>query len=480
MRKRGSRLHGRSFSQDVLWSVAANFFAMLVMALVSFVLPKSLGPIRYAYWSLYVLYSQYIGYLTLGLSDGLHVRYSGRDYEEMPKALCRFQFFLLLGFHLAADLVFLFVYSLCAPAADFYCLAAAVCIGGLLFVPKAYLLMLLQASRRVRAYSTVTVIERLVLLCGMLVLTAAGVDTFLPYLAADLLGKLLSLFAATAYTRDLFFPRSAAEEQRQSVRERGRKSFAMGMVGMHIVLANFSTVLMNGIIRNFIQYRWGLKQFGYVSLAFTFSNIVMTLILSISVVFFPYLKNLPGEKLGALYTSLGRKLFTALLLLMFCYFPLKWVLQFALPSYGLSIRYLSLLFPMSIFEAKYRLLINNYLKAMREERYLLLSNLFMIALTFVAAYMTTVLFRQMDAAVLLIVVLFALRALAGEAYLARKLTLGWKRDALVQVILSAGFIVLTWYGNGAISFLGYLLLAAGLAAAERIRARGERRAPAEE
>lgn len=49
------------------------------------------------------------------------------------------------------------------------------------------------------------------------------------------------------------------------------------------------------------------------------------------------------------------------------YYPLRCILAWWLPKYADSLIYMSVLFPVCVFESKVTLLINTYLKSMRKE-----------------------------------------------------------------------------------------------------------------
>ena len=73
-------------------------FPYIVLFVLTLIVPRFIDEYQYAYWQTYVLYVGYVGVLHFGLLDGLVLRYSKYDYEELDKARLRSQFATLLIF----------------------------------------------------------------------------------------------------------------------------------------------------------------------------------------------------------------------------------------------------------------------------------------------------------------------------------------------------------------------------------------------
>ena len=96
---------GRKFAANVIMSIAAQIVSLAVSFVLTLVLPRFIDKIQYAYWQTYVLYVGYVGVLHFGLLDGLVLRYSKYDYEELDKARLRSQFATLLIFTSAVTVI---------------------------------------------------------------------------------------------------------------------------------------------------------------------------------------------------------------------------------------------------------------------------------------------------------------------------------------------------------------------------------------
>ena len=88
----------KKFAKNVVYSILAQIISLAVSFVLTLIVPKFIDEYQYSYWQTYVLYVGYVGVLHFGLLDGLVLRYSKYDYEELDKARLRSQFIILLIF----------------------------------------------------------------------------------------------------------------------------------------------------------------------------------------------------------------------------------------------------------------------------------------------------------------------------------------------------------------------------------------------
>jgi len=69
------------------YSLASNLISLIISALIVLVIPRIIGVEDYGYWQLYLFYSSYITFLTLGWNDGIYLRYGGEKYDNLDKKL---------------------------------------------------------------------------------------------------------------------------------------------------------------------------------------------------------------------------------------------------------------------------------------------------------------------------------------------------------------------------------------------------------
>ncbi len=85
----------KSIFHKLYYSVSANFLNLSISIVASFIVPKLLGLEQYGYWQLYLFYVGYTGFFHFGLADGIYLRYGGKYYDELDKAMMHSQYWLL-------------------------------------------------------------------------------------------------------------------------------------------------------------------------------------------------------------------------------------------------------------------------------------------------------------------------------------------------------------------------------------------------
>jgi hypothetical protein len=171
----------------------------------------------------------------------------------------------------------------------------------------------------------------------------------------------------------------------------------------------------------------------------------MVLVNAVGVVVFPTLRRIDPELKPELFLTLRTLYLPAATLLLFLYFPMRELLGLWLPDYADSLRYLGLLFPVFVFEGRMSLLVNSFLKDLREERSMLFINLGGVLLAAILAFATTTWLDNLELAVASIIVLITLRAIVAEVVLWRRLRVRAWGVLLAELGLTTLFICSAWF-----------------------------------
>lgn len=188
-----------------------------------------------------------------------------------------------------------------------------------------------------------------------------------------------------------------------------------------------------------------MATFGKVSLTLGVSNFLMIFINSVSVVFFPIVKKMDEGKRSEVYTVIRNTLTFLLFAGLIGYYPVRYILSMWLPKYADSLVYMSILFPVCVFESKVSLLINTYLKSMREEFLMLKINAVSVAFSLLVTIFTIGIWHNLNAAVCSIVVVYAFRCVLAEYHVTRLLGLNLRRNILEDLLMCTVFVVSGWF-----------------------------------
>lgn len=438
-----------SLIKNMSYTISSNLLSLIVSALVILIVPKLIGVEEYGYWQLYIFYSSYVGFLHFGWSDGIYLRYGGYEYDKLEKKLFFSQFLSLVASQIIIGIIISVFSSLYLVDSNRDFIIKMVAIAMILSNSRLMLLYIFQATSRIKEYARITMFDRIVYITLIILFLILGVRDYKLMVIADLIGKFVSLVYSMISCKEIVFNKISYFYC--TIKE----TITNISVGIKLMFANIASMLIIGIVRFGIERTWDLSTFGKVSLTLSISNMMMIFINAVGIIMFPILRRTNQEKLPGIYSIMRDLLMVLSLGALVLYYPLKTVIAAWLPQYAESLLYMSLLFPMFIYEGKMSLLINTYLKTLRREKVMLQINIITMLSSLVLTYIATNIFRNLDIAILNIVILLAFRSVLAELYLSKELKLNVKKDILLELFLTLVFILSGWFINSGFTVLVY-------------------------
>lgn len=417
--------------------------------MVLFLVPKLVGVEQYGYWQLYLFYSSFVGFLHFGWNDGLYLRYGGKEYKDLDKGLFFSQFYMLVILQITLAIIF-FVFSFLFVVdinRQFIFEMTGFCL--LIVNVKYMLLLILQSTNRIKEYAQITLIGKVLFFCIIVLFLSIGIREYQLMILADLTGNLIALIYALYCCKDIVFRRIS------SFYFSFREALENISVGIKLMFANLASMLIIGVIRFGIERSWNISTFAKVSLTLSVSNLMMIFINAVGIVIFPILRRTDENKLSNIYITIRDFLMVILLGSLTLYYPLKVALSAWLPKYSDSLMYMSLLFPMFVYEGKMALLINTYLKTLRKEKLMLKINLLSLFFSVIITFFSTIVLRNLNLAIISIVILMAFRSTLAEILLLRTLKIYLYKDIFIELIMTLIFILAGWYLNSWIALVLY-------------------------
>lgn len=438
------RITAKKFTANVIVSLSAQVISMLVSVLTALVVPRFISELQYSYWQMYILYAGYVGVLHFGLLDGLVLRYSRYDYEELDKARIRSQFKIVLAFTGILAVIGAAAFGL-ALGGEMRVIFILVSVSIVTKNMVTYGSYLFQITNRINKYAVLTVCQRLAYGGMAVILLCLRVENFYWYCLADIIGDVVGLTIGMAYNKGLYFGKSPAPDE---VLKELKANISSGII---LMLANWSAAFMIGSARILIQWHWGELVFGKVSFAFSLSNVFLVFVTAASVVFLPSLQRTDEKKLPFMYKTIRQGMSLLLFAAMLLYFPGCWFIDLWLPKYSVSLTYLGLLLPIIVFSSKVSLLTNNYLKVYRQEKRILLANAVSIAAGLAAFAVCTFVFDSLTALLVAMVCVIMLNSFLSEIFVMRIIKVRMLIDFFVEIGMTAGFMLIArlmprWWG----------------------------------
>ncbi|MBB1363384.1 hypothetical protein H5125_14655 [Shewanella sp. SR44-4] len=443
------RLLIRNFSYAIL----SNLVSVIISLIVILILPKFLDLEGYGYFQLYIFYTTFVGIFHFGVNDGVYLRLGGKNYNDVDSALYFHHFYILIFSQLIILSLLLLNISFFELSADKYYILIMTGFCMVVVNARYMLIFILQATFRVKEYSLIIILDRFFFLSSVVVFVFCGVKKYEFYIVADIVCKLISLFIAVFYCKNLIINRF-----KYSVLKCAFSEFSENLrVGSKLMMSNVASKLVIGNVRFAVELAWTVTVFGKISLMLSVTSFIMIFINSVSMVLFPFLRRLNEEKLKVIYLNLRSAISILVFFFLVLYYPVYKFLNFWLPSYADVFQYLYIVFPTIIFEGKMSLLVNTYLKVLRKEVLLLQVNVVAVLLSLLFSVTIVFLFSNVGFALLLILILTMLRVIVFEVFIQRFLIINIYRDMFFELAAVVFFLFLNFSLPFYISFYLYLL-----------------------
>lgn len=440
----------KKFTRDVSVSVLAQVISLLTSFVLGFIVPKFIDEYQYSYWQAYVLYVSYVGVLHFGLLDGFILRYSQYNYDNLDKQRVRSQFrvlltltgtFCMLGLGISA-------YFLEGIQAGIVALVALGIVTKNIFTYASYTF---QMTNRIRYYASLVIVQRFVYAAVVVLFLLLGRNDYYWYCAADLIGDVVGVAALFHLNKEMYLGKGIAS--RQCMQE-ALENFSSGIC---LLIANFAATFILSGAKMIVQWYWEELVFGKVAFAFSVMVLFVTFVSSVSVVLFPSLKRMKQEELPVLYTKIRSAISPVLFLALFGYFPICVVLKLWLPKYAESLEYLGILLPVVVFSSKVGLLANNYLKAYRKDKALLVINVISVVIGLGLELLSACVWHNLDILLYCVVFVSFINSVASEIVVMRTIQKRAYQEFFVECLMTLLFIVLVRYTEFTVAMVGYFL-----------------------
>lgn len=331
----------------------ANFINLMIGLVNGFILPKYLSVDTYAGIKTYQLYANYIGVLVLGYSDGLYLKYGGKEISSIPNKeinICRSN---LIVFQSVMMLIFL--------ALGFISQDYILIIASLTFIPvniAATFKSVLQATGEFKAYSGIMNYTSILTFIGtMILLFIFRIDNPYYYVAVMSVVTFVVWFLIEYKLKKTY-------------------NFKLGFVlsfknlieniksGIVLMLGNFSSILMTSIDRWFVKFLLTTSDFAYYSFVVSTENLIAVFINPIVTTMYNYICVNTDYKA---IRKIKRMCLIFALFLVSSAFAIKFILEVYLTKYLPSLYVLFLLFTTEILFMVIKGIYVNIYKARKQQ-----------------------------------------------------------------------------------------------------------------
>lgn len=429
----------------------AHVISIIITGILTFIVPMCLDSFDYGLWQLYVFYFGYIGFFHLGWADGVYLNLLGKDYDKLDKPRIKSDVVLFFIFQLVTALV-IFALSFLMRNFEKAIIIRLLSLSLLVTNFRFYFIYVLQACGKVKEYSNVQLLER-VLIVVIFVILITIQRNFRTIIYADILAKSISLVLALYYCRELVLV--ATEKTSNSI----LYAFSNINAGSKLMIANIASILTTGVLKFAIEKNFGIVEFGKVSLAITFSNLCVNILNSMGVVFIPLIKNKDISTSKSIYNDLHFIINIFTFFVMAFYYPIKTIASGLLIDYIESFDYLSLTFPILYFCCLQAILHSTYIKALRQEKQMMNINIITIAFSVVYTMISIYAFKSFILCVVGLTLVYFLKISLYDYIIIKKLN----SDTFIKfftesTVLCLCFCIFNYCIKGMMGMIGYALV----------------------
>ena len=444
---------------EVLFS---HFAVLFITMLISFILPLRISVAEYGKWQLFSLIVGYAGFFALGFNDGIHVNYSGLDYDGnfFPKFITFRKFIDALSI-VSTALVLIVVLCFNFLLEDKFFLYVFAAFNIIPVLVNGFFTYVNQGTMRFNYYATAQLLEKIIYLFVMIALLLFGVQNALYYVLAYTLARYAIIVYNRITSKELYGKKGISIK---NLTPEIKGNFKTGFVLMIATILNQSIIVPSRLL---VEGAYGIVAFGCYSFAIHTMVVANQVSTSMSQVFYPAMKKSEPKDFMSFFNTLDNFVGLLSILLLLSYYPICILVSYLYPGYLEILDYLYCLYPMFIYTSKSLILIINTYKMDKDDKKLLVNNLLGVILNAIAVFFAHFVFHSVK-----YIALFSLLAYIVWYYICY-LKLIWERkekahlfnflDLLavglfVAINVMSAFLKISYIQSVFVSAGGYLLV----------------------
>lgn len=442
----------RELAGNAVAAFASQGFSFLLSVLTSLLVPKVLGVEGFGYWQLFLFYSSYTGFFSLGIADGMYLVEGGKGRNQIDRRKVN----SALWFGIAYEVPIAVAIAIGCRISGFDEQREFVILATAIYMIISYawnaLGYVFQAMNETKLYSFAVMVNKLAFLVPLAVLIILHCGDFRPFVAFYVISHCFSLAYCAWRGRDILSAGLC------SSREAARTGFGYIRVGIKLMLANIASMLILGFARFLIDTEWGIETFGKLSFSLSMVNFFLAFVSQASMVLFPALRQSGDAEQRKVFSAMRDALTIVLPGFYVLCFPMIWLIGKWLPQYGDSLHFFVYLLPMCVFDGKMNLLGTTFFKVLREEKTLLRVNIATAVVSAVGTLLGVYALGSVDVVICSVVVALAFRSLVSEEIISKKIGEGRSMLPVGEVLVSLGFLMTGILIPGISATLCYLAL----------------------
>ena len=440
--------------KNILKVSTSNIIKLLSGVLVGFLLPKIIGITDYGYYKVFTLYGTYIGLFAFGITDGVHLKYGGVDYD----AIDRYNFRAYSTFYIVIE-AFLSIIGIVASCvflnSDYKFIFIALSLFLFTSNISGYYQIISQITGRFNEFTFRTILQSVLILLSIVFLGAAkyifNVD--ISYQLYTMLYvaiiAVLAIWYIYTYREITFGSKAGLKECRKDI-------LKFVKLGVPLLVANLCSTFILTIDRQFVNILFDTKTYAIYAFAYNMLSLITTALAAISTVIYPVMKRM---SIGSLIINYNRFIETIFILVfgsLAIYYPLCLFIKWFLPDYADSLYIFRIILP-GVSVSSSITLIHNYYKTLEIERRFFAKSIIILLLSAFANYIAYKLFRTTASISIASIIIMVSWYIITDFYFIRKYNIKTNKSFIYLIIMILLFYLVTIVENMALSFSLYMV-----------------------
>lgn len=350
----------QGFVKSIFGVAISNVITIIGGIIVGLLLPKVLPVQDYGWYKTFTLYTAYIGFVSLGIIDGIVLKYGGKDYEEIDRTLFR-SFFLWYSLVHFAFCILMFGGAALIEDINYKFILVSLGIYTIIANYSGYFQQISQITQRFHEYTTRKIISSVLKIFNVGVLFLWSALGFSPTYRIFLVVFISTELMITSWY--IYTYRDIAFGEKLSLADTKNEIFKLSIMGFPLLFANLCSSLILSLDRQFVSILFETETYAKYAFAYNMLSLVTVATSAVSTVLYPALKRTTPESMkknyGALLGIISIIVFGAII----AYYPLCLFVKWFLPQYTEALPIFRIVFPGLALSSSITVVMHNYYKA---------------------------------------------------------------------------------------------------------------------
>lgn len=380
----------RNLIRNVSKVAISNLSTIISGVFVGLIIPKILTVDGYGYYKTFTLYASYLGLVSLGIIDGIVLKYGGLKYDELDKKMMRTVFPVYLIIHLiVGGIILLYGFSF---GGEYGFIFGSLGLYLIVINISSYFQQLSQITFRFQEYSARKIIQSVLNVLTIIILFMIyrkfGFVSYKYYVASLIVvNAVLTLWYINTY-KDIVFG------EKYELIEKKRMIFSLIKNGFPLLFANLCATMILTIDRQFVNVLFDNTTYATYAFAYNMLALVTTATEAFSTVLYPSLKRKSKESIGNMYNILVTIVLIVIFFALVIYFPLVLIINSFLPNYISSLSIFQIIFPGLAISSIITIVMHNFYKTTNQNIYYFYKEIIVLLFSAVANGLAYLLFKS--------------------------------------------------------------------------------------